>query len=134
VTLGELDWQLLPERRASRIIKNRPAALDNRDAWPELTKWLIEQAALFKAGFAERVRQVDVISNASNAEHEADAGTSRCAHEARRRGSLLQRRCACLREAFLLPMKQVDGRAGSHLATAALAEPATNCDAAPNSC
>jgi hypothetical protein len=64
-TLGELDWQLLPERRACRIIKSRPAALDDRDAWPGLTKWLIEQATLFHAAFADRVKQVDMTGASS---------------------------------------------------------------------
>jgi len=42
-----------------------PAAVDNRDAWPEIFTWLRERAELFASTFKPRLDPLDLSSAAS---------------------------------------------------------------------
>lgn len=45
------DWRELPERRASRIVVQKSAALGNQSEWSEQFKWLIDVMPKVKAEF-----------------------------------------------------------------------------------
>ena len=57
---GEIEWQELPHRGASRIIQYHSADLKDKNAWPELFSWFMERAETFHKTFSERVRSLDL--------------------------------------------------------------------------
>ncbi|MGL5437050.1 MAG: DUF4268 domain-containing protein [Lachnospiraceae bacterium] len=46
-----LDWRELPERKASRIIIEKPVDLANRDKWNEQFEWIIDVTLKLKKAF-----------------------------------------------------------------------------------
>ncbi len=46
-----LDWQELPERKASRILATRPADFDNKDEWSDQFRWIMDAALRIKKAF-----------------------------------------------------------------------------------
>ena len=58
--LGELEWQPLPDKKASRVAQYKDANIEDRESWPQLFAWLKDTAEKFKATFADRVRQVQL--------------------------------------------------------------------------
>jgi len=53
---GGLDWQELPEKKASRIRKTKPFSVtDNKDNWEEAFDWMIDQVQKFSAVFSRYI-------------------------------------------------------------------------------
>ena len=50
-----LDWRELPDKKASRIIIEKPVNLDNRDEWNNQFDWLIETSIRFKQAFKKYI-------------------------------------------------------------------------------
>ena len=50
-----LDWRELPDKKASRIIIEKPVNLDNRDEWNHQFDWLIETSIRFKQAFKKYI-------------------------------------------------------------------------------
>lgn len=46
-----LDWKELPDKKASRIIIEKPVDLDNRDEWDSHFDWIIDTCIKFKKAF-----------------------------------------------------------------------------------
>ena len=56
---GPLDWQELPDRRASRIAAYmKDADVTDRADWPKQYRWIVAQLDGFKRVFGERVRSL----------------------------------------------------------------------------
>jgi hypothetical protein len=54
---GPLDWQLLPERVASRIVIHlADADVTDRSDWPRQHSWIVKQLSRFRQVFTERVK------------------------------------------------------------------------------
>lgn len=51
----KLDWRELPERKASRIVFDRKANLDNVDEWPEQFAWLVNICPKMKNVFKKYI-------------------------------------------------------------------------------
>lgn len=45
------DWRELPEKKASRIVVQKSAALSNKSKWSEQFEWLVDVMLKMKAGF-----------------------------------------------------------------------------------
>ena len=45
------DWRELPEKKASRIVVQKTAALSNQSKWSEQFEWLVDVMLKMKAGF-----------------------------------------------------------------------------------
>ena len=45
------DWRELPEKKASRIVVQKSAALSNQSKWSEQFEWLIDVMLKMKSGF-----------------------------------------------------------------------------------
>lgn len=58
--LGELDWQPIPEGKSCRIARYREGNIENRNSWPELFSWLLDEAEKFRKTFAERVKAINL--------------------------------------------------------------------------
>lgn len=46
-----LDWRELPDKKASRIIIEKPVDLENHDEWPQHFEWLVDTCIRFKKAF-----------------------------------------------------------------------------------
>ena len=57
---GEVEWQELPHRGASRIVQYHLADLKDKEVWPELFSWFMERAEIFHKTFSERVRNLEL--------------------------------------------------------------------------
>ena len=53
---GDLEWQELPDKKASRIIRRASIDPNDSEAWPTASKWYIEQVAAFRKAFIPRVK------------------------------------------------------------------------------
>lgn len=54
--IGEkLDWRELPDKKASRIIIEKPVHIDNRDEWDSQFAWLTATAIKFKKAFKKHL-------------------------------------------------------------------------------
>jgi hypothetical protein len=47
----KLDWRELPEKKASRVVIEKSAELDNRDKWPEQFDWEMDVCLKMKKAF-----------------------------------------------------------------------------------
>ena len=76
VALGSaLDWQELPDRRASRIATYlRNADIADRTDWPRQHRWIIDELRRFRAVFTERVRALKLDSFGEPDGADAEAG------------------------------------------------------------
>ena len=50
-----LDWRELPDKKASRIIIEKPVNLDNHDEWNEQFDWIIDSCIRFKKTFKKYI-------------------------------------------------------------------------------
>jgi len=50
-----LDWRELPDKKASRIIIEKPVNLDNDDEWNDQFEWIIDMCIRFKKAFKKFV-------------------------------------------------------------------------------
>ena len=50
-----LDWRELPERKASRIIIEKPADLDDQAAWPEQFDYIKDVCTKMKKAFKKYI-------------------------------------------------------------------------------
>ena len=50
-----LDWRELPERKASRIIVEKPADLDDQAAWPEQFDYIKDVCTKMKKAFKKYI-------------------------------------------------------------------------------
>ena len=57
---SQLEWQELPEKKASRIIQYHSADFQNKDNWEELFKWFKERAESFHNTFHNRIKNLDL--------------------------------------------------------------------------
>lgn len=46
-----LDWRELPDKKASRIIIEKPVNLDNHDEWNQQFDWIVDVCIKFKKVF-----------------------------------------------------------------------------------
>jgi hypothetical protein len=70
-----LDWQELPDRRASRIATYlRNADIADRTDWPRQHRWIIDELRRFRAVFTERVRALKLDSFGEPDGADAEAG------------------------------------------------------------
>lgn len=54
--IGEkLDWRELPDKKASRIIIEKPVHIENRDEWSSQFEWLTSTAIKFKKAFKKHL-------------------------------------------------------------------------------
>lgn len=60
--LGELEWQPLPESKSCRIARYREADMEDRETWPELFRWMLEEAEQFRKAFGDRVKAIHLSS------------------------------------------------------------------------
>ena len=54
-----MDWRELPEKKASRIIIEKPVNLDDHDEWNTQFDWLIDKCIQFKEVFKKYIRNAD---------------------------------------------------------------------------
>ena len=47
----QLEWNELPEKKASRIIVYKEVDFDNKDNWAEQFEWLLDMALRMKKAF-----------------------------------------------------------------------------------
>ena len=50
-----LDWRELPDKKASRIIIEKPVNLDNHDEWNQQFDWIVDTCVKFKRAFKKFV-------------------------------------------------------------------------------
>ena len=50
-----LEWRSNPDKKASRIITERPATFADRAVWIEQFEWLMNTALKFKQAFTKRI-------------------------------------------------------------------------------
>ncbi len=50
-----LDWRELPDKKASRIIIEKPVYLDNNNEWNEQFNWIVDTCIKFKKTFKKFV-------------------------------------------------------------------------------
>ena len=50
-----LDWRELPDKKASRIIIEKPVNLDKRDEWNDQFDWIADTCIRFKRAFKKYV-------------------------------------------------------------------------------
>lgn len=50
-----LDWRELPDKKASRILIEKPVNLDDRDEWNSQFDWIIEMCIRFKRAFKKYI-------------------------------------------------------------------------------
>lgn len=68
-----LDWQLLPDKVASRIAVHLPEAdIEDRADWPRQHRWIVSQIARFRQVFTDRVRRLDLNETDPSGGHDAD--------------------------------------------------------------
>ncbi|SDC10014.1 DUF4268 domain-containing protein [Halanaerobium congolense] len=52
---SSLDWQELPEKKASRVRLTKSYSISNNDDWSEAFDWMIEKVLLFKKVFSKYI-------------------------------------------------------------------------------
>lgn len=58
---GPLEWQELPDKQDCRIVIYRPDADPaDREAWPEIFKWLKTNAETFHKAFSQRIKALPI--------------------------------------------------------------------------
>jgi hypothetical protein len=58
---SQLDWQELPERRASRIaVYLKDVDLSDKSDWPRQQRWIVGQLREFRRVFSERVKRLEL--------------------------------------------------------------------------
>lgn len=60
--LGELEWQPLPESKSCRIARYREANIEERETWPELFRWMLEEAEQFRKTFGDRLKGISLAN------------------------------------------------------------------------
>ena len=50
-----LDWRELPDKKASRIIVERPVDLDNQNEWNSQFDWIMDTSIRFKQAFKKYI-------------------------------------------------------------------------------
>ena len=51
ITLDTTDWRELPDKKASRILIEKPVNLDDHDEWHSQFDWIIDTCIKFKKAF-----------------------------------------------------------------------------------
>ena len=51
----ELDWRELPDKKASRIIIEKPVNLDAQEEWNSQFDWIIDTCVRFKRAFKKYI-------------------------------------------------------------------------------
>jgi hypothetical protein len=60
--LGELEWQELPTKQATRIVRYRHGVdVTDRETWPDVQGWLKAEAERFQDVFSPRIRAMPTV-------------------------------------------------------------------------
>jgi hypothetical protein len=75
VVVGEaLEWQELPGKTASRIVKYRPANPENELSRPDQYVWMADLLEKFREAFYERVKGLNVALGPSEDDNDVSIG------------------------------------------------------------